>query len=203
MTEPRWWAKGLLFENCSCQLVCPGHISFKQLCTHERCRGHWAMRFDDGRFDGVALGGFNVVILFDSPQQMFAGEWTTAMYIDARANAQQRSKIEQILSGAVGGPWSVLARFVAQRLETQFVPIYFEDTGRHKRMWIADVFDTSIEAIRGKDKSGEVLLSNIFNQIHAPLQVLALGKTRATNRMLPVETENTHALYSQFSWQVE
>ncbi len=202
MTELRWWARGLLFENCNCQLVCPGHMSFKQRCTHERCRGYWALHFDDGRYQEISLGGFNVVILFDSPQQMFAGGWTTAMYIDERANEQQRQKIEQILSGRAGGPWSVLARFATERLGTQFLPIHFEDAGRKKRMWIEGVFDTSIEAIRGKDKSSEVVMSNFFNQIHAPLQVLALGQTRSTNRALSIETENTHALYSKFSWQV-
>src|SRR5262249_59594081 len=28
-----WWARGLLFENCSCTLVCPGHLHFSQNCT--------------------------------------------------------------------------------------------------------------------------------------------------------------------------
>jgi len=32
-----WHARGLLFENCSCQLVCPGHMHFSQPCTQERC----------------------------------------------------------------------------------------------------------------------------------------------------------------------
>ncbi len=31
-----WWARGLLFENCSCAVVCPGHFHFSQKCTHER-----------------------------------------------------------------------------------------------------------------------------------------------------------------------
>ena len=43
-----WWAKGLVFENCNCQLVCPGHIHFDQVCTHERCKGYWAIVFEDG-----------------------------------------------------------------------------------------------------------------------------------------------------------
>ena len=37
-----WWARGLIFENCSCTLVCPGHVHFSQPCTHERCVGYWA-----------------------------------------------------------------------------------------------------------------------------------------------------------------
>ncbi len=45
---PKWWAKGLLFENCCCQVVCPGHVHFDQACTLERCTGYWAVRFDEG-----------------------------------------------------------------------------------------------------------------------------------------------------------
>ena len=40
----KWWGTGLLFENCSCQVLCPAHVSVKQRCTHERCTGHWAVR---------------------------------------------------------------------------------------------------------------------------------------------------------------
>ncbi len=201
MTETRWWAKGLLFENCNCQLVCPGHMSFKQMCTHERCLGHWAIHFDEGQFEGKSLGGFNAVILYDAPQNMIAGGWTTAFYLDERADDAQRKAFETILSGGAGGPWKVLARFVAKRLETRFVPIHLEDAGPKKRMWIDGLFDTAIEAIRGKDTSKEAVLSNVFNQIHAPIQVLALGRTRCSDRGMAIDTHDTHALYSRFHWQ--
>ena len=47
----------------------------------------------------------------------------------------------------------------------------------------------------------EAVLANVFNQIHAPTQVLALGKSRCTDRRLPFTTEDTHALFSKFSWK--
>lgn len=197
-----WSASGLLFENCNCQLVCPGHLSFKQLCTHERCLGAWAMHFDEGRYGDASLGGLNVVILWDSPKHMIAGGWTTAFFVDERADAAQRDALEAILSGAAGGPWGVLAQFVARRLASRFVPIRFEDAGRKKRMWIEGLLDTTIEAIRGKDKAQEAVLSNVFNQIHAPLQVLALGQTRCSDPQFAIEMRDTHALHSRFSWQV-
>ena len=56
-----WFARGLLFENCNCQVVCPGHVHFSQECTHERCLGYWAIRFDEGRFEDVDLAGAKVV----------------------------------------------------------------------------------------------------------------------------------------------
>lgn len=40
----RWWVEGLLVENCNCQIVCPGHVHFDQLCTHDRRLGYHAHR---------------------------------------------------------------------------------------------------------------------------------------------------------------
>ena len=139
--EKKWWAKGLLFENCSCQVVCPGHVSFRNLCTHERCLGHWCIHLEEGKFDDTPLNDLNAVILFDSPQLMFDGGWTEVIYIDERADQAQRRALEDILTGKVGGPWAVLSRFVSNWLETQFFPIHFEDQGRRKRMWIEGVFE--------------------------------------------------------------
>ena len=202
MTEPAWWARGLLFENCNCQLLCPGHLSFKQLCTHERCLGAWAMHLDEGRHGDVSLAGLNAVVLFDAPQRMIAGGWTTALFIDDRCEDRQRAALEQILSGAAGGPWAVLARFVARRLESRSAPVHFEDGGRRKRMWVSGALETSIEAIRGRNASQEAMLSNVFNQIHAPLHALALGQTRCFDPRMPFDTSGTHALYSRFYWEV-
>lgn len=36
-----WWVNGTLFENCNCQLLCPAHVSFKQECDEDPCRGFW------------------------------------------------------------------------------------------------------------------------------------------------------------------
>lgn len=113
MPRTGWWAKGLLFENCSCQLVCPGHMSFKQLCTCERCVGHWAVHIEEGRYSDVVLDGQNVVILYDTPQHMITGGWTEVFYVDERSDDAQRKALETIFSGEAGGPWEVLARFVA------------------------------------------------------------------------------------------
>lgn len=197
-----WSATGLLFENCSCQLVCPAHISFKQNCTHERCIGHWAIHIEKGRYGNITLDGCNALILYDAPQRMYEGGWREVFYIDESASPAQRDALESILSGQAGGPWAVLGRFVSERLSTRFVPIRFEDRGREKRMAIDGVFETEIAAIRARDDQGEALLVNLFNQIHSERQVLARGRTRVTDPGFPFEIDETHALYSQFSWEV-
>jgi hypothetical protein len=198
--EEKWWVKGLLFENCNCQIVCQGHVSYKQLCTHERCVGHWSIHIDGGQFHGVPLDGLNIVFLYDTPQSMITGGWTEGFYIDERANGAQRRAIELILSGQAGGPWVVLSRFVAKRLATRFLPIHFEDQGRRKRMWVEGYFDTTIDNIRGQDRSQDVVIENMFNQIHGSPQVIASGETSYKDGELAASMKGTHALYSYFSW---
>ncbi len=199
-TTKKWWAKGLLFENCNCQIICPAHISFKQLCTHERCLGHWSIHIEDGKFGDVALNDINVVILYDTPQLMFNGGWIETIYIDERANKTQRQAIENILTGQAGGPWVILSRFVEKRQDTLFIPIHFEDQGRKKRMWIEGLFDTTIESIRGQDRNKDVVIENMFNHLHATTQVVASGETWCEDREFVLSTKGTHALYSHFSW---
>jgi len=196
----KWWARGLLFENCSCQSVCPGHVHFDQLCTLERCVGYWAIRVDDGEYDGVALAGTCAVIAYDTPQHMIDGNWTQVTIVDSGASDAQRAAIEAILDGRAGGPWAVLARFVSRRLDTRVVPIRIEDAGKTKRVVVEGLLDGSIEAMRGRDRAGVVTFENMFNQIHAPSQVIAKGSTRYDDGVIVMDTAQSHALYSDFHW---
>ena len=198
-----WWARGLIFENCSCTLVCPGHMHFSQLCTHERCKGYWALRFDEGDVAGVPLGGLRAIIAFDCPQRMIDGNWTQVLIVDDSASATQRAALETILNGGAGGPWEVLGRFVGRRLDTRTLPIVFADEGATKRATIAGIFDAVVTQIRGRDKTQPVLFHNIFNQIHASTQVLALGDTTYDDGVITIKTDKTHGLFSNFDWRVD
>ena len=202
MTNPAtpWRATGLLFENCNCQLLCPGHVSFKQECTNARCQGHWAMHVDAGHVGNIDLAETNVVVVFDAPQRMYEGGWTQACYIDERATESQRGALDDIVSGRAGGPWAILSRFVGTRLDTRFLPMRFENGGREKRLTIPDLFDTTVTAIRSLDGETEARIENLRNVLHGPTHVLARGRTRCTDRVLAFEHERTHGLYSRFSW---
>jgi hypothetical protein len=197
-----WWARGLLFENCACTLVCPGHMHFSQLCTHERCKGYWALRFDDGVFEGVSLAGVRVVIAFDTPQRMIDGEWIQTIIIDQSATIDQRRAIEAILSGNAGGPWAKLAPFVGTALPTEYRAIEIADEGETKRVTIAGRLKAFVTQIRGRDRSKPVVFDNCFNQIHASTQVLALGDTEYDDQRIVIRTTGSHGLFSMFDWAV-
>ncbi len=201
--SPAWWAKGLLFENCACTLVCPGHMHFSQLCTHERCKGYWALRFDAGRFGEVPLAGLRAVIAFDSPQRMVDGGWVQSLIIDASASPDQRLALETLLTGKAGGPWEKLAGFVGTQLPTEFRPIDMADEGPTKRVTIAERLKSVVTQIRGRDKSKPVLFENIFNQIHASTQVVALGDADYADGAITFQNTGSHGLFSNFDWAVD
>lgn len=197
-----WWARGLIFENCACTLVCPGHMHFSQFCTHERCKGYWALRFDDGAFDGVSLAGLRAVIAFDTPQRMIDGQWIQSLVIDESGSPDQRQALEALLTGKAGGPWQKLAGFVGTQLPTEFRHIEMLDEGQTKRVSIAGRLKAAVTQIRGRDKSKPVLFENIFNQIHSPTQVLALGETEYTDDAIVIRNTGSHGLFSTFDWAV-
>lgn len=203
MAAMHWWAKGLLFENCNCQLVCPGHMHFDQLCTHERCLGYWAIRVDEGNFGPVSLAGVKALIAFDAPQHMISGNWTEIVIVDDAATAEQRGAMQTILTGGAEGPWEVLARFVGRWLETRYLPIEFVEDEVSKQVKIPGLLESVVSRIRGRDRSKPVLFENIFNQIHAPRQVLATGTTEYDDGVIRIRTAKTHGLFSNFEWRVE
>jgi hypothetical protein len=200
--HPGWWARGLLFENCSCTLVCPGHMHFSQLCTHERCKGYWAIRLDEGAFGDTSLASLKVVIIYDTPKHMIDGNWIEGLIIDERASPAQRHAIETILSGRAGGPWEKLAQFVGRWLPTRFANISIVEDSDTKQVSIAGLLQGAIKHIRGRDRSRPVLFENIFNQIHAPTQVLAIGGTQYDDGEIVIRNDGTHGLYSNFHWTV-
>ena len=201
-SEPSWYARGLIFENCSCALVCPGHMHFSQNCTHERCKGYWAMRIDEGTFGDVSVAGTRAVIAFDTPQRMADGGWLQTIIIDESASEAQRRALETIFMGHAGGPWEKLAAFVASRQPTEFRAIGLEDEGPVKRVSIVDRLKSVVTQIRGRDKSRPVLFENIFNQIHAPTQVIALGESDYDDGVVRFRTTGSHSTFSHFEWRV-
>lgn len=199
--QTSWWAKGLLFENCNCQIVCPGHFQFTQLCTYERCLGYWGICFEEGRFGDVSISGRKAVVVWDSPQLMISGDWTLTPYLDQDASDEQQHAIARILGGEANGPWKFLTRLVKEQKPIRRVAIEFSDAGREKKLSAGDFLRSTLVWLRGADKEKELLLENSFNQIHGSTQVLNMGTTDYTGAPYQLQTKGSHAVYSRYSWQ--
>ena len=195
-----WWAEGLLFENCNCTAVCPGHIHFSQKCTHEVCHGFWAIRFDGGRAGDVDLAGVDVVVVYETPQVMVDGGWKQVIVVSDRATAAQRRAVEEILTGMRGGPWEILARFVGDAKPTRSARIRIEEAPGRKSVTVKGVLEGAVEAIRGRNRAEPVTFENIYNQIHDTSQTIARGSTRYDDGEIVIANEGTHGLWSRFRW---
>ena len=195
-----WWAEGLLFENCNCTAVCPGHIHFSQKCTHEVCHGFWAIRFEAGRSGDVDLAGVDVVIVYETPQVMVDGGWTQVIIVSDRATSAQVRAAEEILTGERGGPWEILAKFVGNGRPTRTAPVRMEEAPERKSVTAKGVLAGAVEAIRGRNRAEPVTFANIYNQIHNPTQVIARGSTRYDDGEIVIANEGTHGLWSRFRW---
>ena len=195
-----WRAEGLLFENCNCTAVCPGHIHFTQSCTHERCLGYWAIRVEAGELEGVDMAGVDAVVVYDAPRVMVEGGWRQRIVVSDRAGAEQARALEEIVSGRRGGPWEVLARFVAEPLPTRAAPIAIEDEPTRKSVNVAGLLGSAVEAIRGRDRRSPVTFGNIYNQIHDATQVIARGSAEYDDGEIVFANRGSHGLWSRFRW---
>ncbi len=201
MTEPDpWWVNGILYENCTCQLLCPAHVSFKQACEGEMCLGYWGIHVNKGRFGKLVLDQQNAVVLYESPPKMHEGDWVMKLYLDDSVDGDQSAALEQILGGGVGGPWNILSQFVATWVESEKAPIRFENTGLHKRLHIDGVLESLIDDVEVKRTGQTATLGNLFNVMHAAAQYLATGSSTVTDPRFTWSTKEKHALWSEFSW---
>ena len=207
--------RGAPVENCNCTAVCPGHIHFSQKCTHEVCRGFWAIRFEAGRAERaeraghagqagdagqVDLAGIDVVVVYETPQVMVDGGWKQVIIVSNRAGAEQRRAVEEIITGVRGGPWEVLAGFVSNALPTRSAPVRIDDAPGRKSVTITGLLESAVEAIRGRNRAKPVTFDNIYNKIHDSTQVIARGSTRYDDGEIVIANDGTHGLWSRFRW---
>lgn len=207
MAGSGWSLRGEVLENCSCDVVCPGHFTFRNRCTHDYCHAVWAFRAAAGHFGGIDLAGLGAVMIGATPPYMIDGDWQVALYVDERAADRQVESLESIFSGAAGGPWSILARFVGTRHPTRRVPIGFTEGpgGRLARVEIPGILRAGAEPIRGHDKSGHAALVNLYNVLYEPRHVIARGGFEYSDHGFAwtAQERGNHAILSTFDWEVE
>ena len=106
--QTRWHIKGTFLENCNCNVVCPCTFSPNRPLTSKptqgACEWAWGFHINSGNYSNVLLDGLNVAMFGSSPGPMAEGNWSVALYLDERANEQQRQALEAIFSGSAGGP---------------------------------------------------------------------------------------------------
>lgn len=101
---PPWRLKGDWFDVCNCLIPCP--CTFAQEPTTGDCEGVLAWHIREGHYGDVRLDGLNLIMVAS-----FSGNvWTDshrdpkgALFLDERADDQQRAALGTIFGGQAGG----------------------------------------------------------------------------------------------------
>ena len=102
-----WRLSGQVLVACNCDWGCP--CNFNALPTAGKCEGGWTWHIEDGGFNDTSLAGLNFSVYVNWPGAIHEGNGEALILVDERASAGQRSAIDRLLSGEVGGPWGILA----------------------------------------------------------------------------------------------
>jgi hypothetical protein len=138
--EPHQWAiSGTYLESCNCDAICPcrsigGRKGGRS--THGECMGALSWEIERGGTGEVSLDGLRAVLAMRYDDDEPGSPWDYALFIDDRADPDQRDLLEAILLGDLGGtpqqqfPWVFKP---ARPLGTRTAPIEIDHS--QKRGW--------------------------------------------------------------------
>lgn len=181
MSVPDWWMKGDWFDLCSCNVPCP--CGFAQPPTDNRCEGIMAYRIREGAYGDIGLEELNVIVIVTFEGNAWAGEnpASIGIFIDERADENQREVLQTVFSGEAGGWMGVFAELVGEVRGLEFVAIEVEvaEDLAHWRVGIPDKVSGFAEALSGPTTppGARVQLHNAPGSEVGPGQVMTWGKT--------------------------
>src|SRR3954454_3620850 len=119
---PDWHLVGDWFDICSCSIPCQCEVA--QAPTNSACQGILAWHVRQGHYGDIRLDALNVLALGAFEGNLWAGEAKVRMglYIDEKADAQQREALQAVFGGQAGG-WP--AAFAANIGEVRGIELGF------------------------------------------------------------------------------
>ncbi|GAA4896188.1 DUF1326 domain-containing protein [Streptomyces coeruleoprunus] len=103
-TATRWHLAGDWFDVCKCSIPCP--CTFAQPPSEGDCDGVLVWHIRDGSYGDVRLDGLNVLMLGSFTGSVWERKHSdpyAAVFLDERADQEQRDALGAIFGGAAGG----------------------------------------------------------------------------------------------------
>jgi hypothetical protein len=123
---PQWKLSGDWFDVCRCRMPCG--CTFAQAPDEGQCDGILAWHVREGTYGDVDLADMNVVAVASFEGNIWAGEAKPAMgmFIDERADEDQRAALQAIFGGEAGGWPGGFAEMIDEVRGVEYAPIDFE-----------------------------------------------------------------------------
>ena len=168
--------------------------------TEGHCDVALAFHIEEGDFNGTPLGDLNFVAANYTPGPMGDGNWTSALYVDERANPQQREALEQILSGQMGGPAERWRSLITNFMGIKYVPIEFRVEGRVHSVVVPEIMDFGVEPIVARGQSEAMRLDNTSHGVNRDLHLAKGSKGSYTDHGMHWDNTGKNGHYASFDW---
>jgi hypothetical protein len=195
-----WKVTGSYFEACNCDVACP--CVFLSPPTSGDCTVLLTWHIDRGQFGEVNLDGFNAALAAYSPGHMLQTKWKVALYVDERANQEQRDALTQIFSGQAGGHLANLGPLIGEVLGVKAAAIEYRSEGKGRSMRLADFAEAEIEGLAGQDGGDVTIASHPFTAVPGFPAVVAKSKQmNFSDYGLKWEVSSKNGFFSPFAYQ--
>ena len=155
----KWTIEGDYYQACSCDYGCP--CQFQAPPTQGFCADVSVWTVDKGSLGDVSLDGTAFGVSAWWPEALHKGNGTAMVFIDERANEQQREAILTIVSRKAGGlPFEIIAQITPNIVGVEFVPFDIQGSGNKKSIKMGDkvaaAFDSIKNPVTGVPESASV-----------------------------------------------
>lgn len=134
-------------QACNCDYGCP--CEFSAPPTPGFCEGTGAWLIKTGHCGNVSLDGLGLAFAAHWPKAIHLGGGTVTIFIDERANQEQREALENIAFGKLGGlPFELLATTFSTVQPTCFVPFEVRLDGRNSTARVGDQILFGLEPVK-------------------------------------------------------
>jgi hypothetical protein len=143
----KWNFDANFIQACSCDYGCP--CEFSAPPTTGFCEGMAAWQITQGRYGNLSLDGIGMALAVRWPKAIHEGNGEACLYIDERANDEQRAALIEIASGKAGGlPFEIVVTTFSKINGPRFVPIDFQMNGRNSTVRVGSEIDVALEPIK-------------------------------------------------------
>lgn len=197
-----WSIQGEELANCNCNFGCP--CQFGVLPTDGTCEAAVVYRIHKGHYGNISLDGLMAASVYKWPGPIHEGNGHMQIIIDPKADAEQRTALEAIISGAdteeMATMWFVFGAMSPNKHETLYAPISL-DMNLEDRVGAANaegVFEINAEPIpniiSGEPHRIGIALPHGFEFGFAEM---AKGRTKTTGGDLELlKNTGTHAHFA-------
>ena len=220
--NPDWRLEGDYFDGCNCKSICPCIFALDP--TEGDCKGLAAWHIEKGHFtngtnndtnsnthnentnnNSINLANLNVVVSVHAPGHMLTGpKWKIALYLDEKANNDQKDALTKIFTGQVGGDFFVeMLSLTGEILGTRSVPIEFNIEGKKRRkIKIPSIAELEIEGLTGSDPNVESKVVNpAFSNTPGDDPIIARSARHVyKDHGLEWDNSGRNAFYNRFTY---